>query len=463
MISGKDSGPISVRAGFKPGDNVGAYRLVRKIGAGGMGTVFEATHEELGRRCAIKILKDEFSSNPKIVRRFFNEARAVAKIRHENIIDVYDFGQTATTATTSSWSCSRASRSSTSSRRARCRSSGPASSPDRSRARWRPRTPPASCIATSSRPTSSSSVARRPRDFVKVLDFGIAKLLHESEADDTETGMVIGHPRYMSPEQCRGGKQVDHRSDIYALGMLLYHMIAGRLAFDADNPGDMMVQHLTITPPALSTNVPDLPPEVDALVARALAKDPLERIQRMDDFADALVPFGAPARPPDVPAHEPAIPASFDYDVDDTPALGPVTPVVDGAAGAAGDQRRAPTPGPSSVLAAGDRRHAARGGSGRRQLALVTSRPKAGARRRRAADQRGAAAAHGARDDQGLDRDDAARRARCSSAPTRPVRRDAARSSRSSVATSPCGSTSSRTASSRSRRTSFPRSTSSST
>src|SRR5438552_4033766 len=79
---------------LKPGDRLGPYRLVRPIGSGGMGSVFEAVHGELEKRCAIKVLNDEYTHNNKIVRRFFNEARAVAKIRHENIIDVYDFGKT---------------------------------------------------------------------------------------------------------------------------------------------------------------------------------------------------------------------------------------------------------------------------------------------------------------------------------------------------------------------------------
>jgi serine/threonine-protein kinase len=328
MINHDDSGPIALRTGFKAGDSIGAYKLVRKLGSGGMGTVYEACHEELGRRCAIKILKDELSTNAKIVKRFFNEARAVAKIHHENIIDVYDFGQTndgryffiMELLEGVSLQSELKQRGTLEVKRA-CFIIGQV-------ARALAASHTAGIVHRDLKPANLILIRRaNVNDFVKVLDFGVAKLIQKSDADDTETGMVIGTTRYMSPEQCRGGKQVDHRADIYALNMVFYHMLAGKLPFDADNPGDMMVQHLTAKPPALSTLLPGLPPEIDALVARSLEKDPAERPQRMDDFADALVPFGAPARPPDAPVNEPASPSTFDLDSDETPPFGPLTPV----------------------------------------------------------------------------------------------------------------------------------------
>jgi serine/threonine-protein kinase len=331
MISDNDkSGPIALRTSFKPGDTIASYKLVRRIGVGGMGTVYEAAHEELGRRCAIKVLKDEYATNPKIVRRFFNEARAVAKIHHENIIDVYDFGQTpdgryyfimellegislqSELARVGKLELKRA-----------CFIAGQV-------ARALAASHTAGIVHRDLKPANLILIRRATiDDFVKVLDFGVAKLIQKSGTEDTETGLIIGTTRYMSPEQCRGGKEVDHRADIYALSLLFYHMLAGRLPFEADNSGDMVVHHLTSTPPLLSTFVPGVPTEIEALLARGLAKDPNDRVQRMDDFADALVPYGAPPRPPDVPLREPAVPSSFDLDLDDTPPLGPVTPPSD--------------------------------------------------------------------------------------------------------------------------------------
>ena len=321
-----EGNPHADRAPLKPGDRLGVYQLLRPIGAGGMGSVFEAEHAELGKRCAIKVLHDEYSHNSKIVRRFFNEARAVAKIRHENIIDVYDFGKTPDRyyyfvmelleGISLSDELKRLGRIEL--RRA-CFITGQI-------ARALAAVHAAGIVHRDLKPGNLFLLRRaQVEDFVKVLDFGIAKLVAKSQLEETETGVVIGTTRYMAPEQCRGGKEVDHRADVYALGTVFYGMLAGRLPFTADNPGDLVVQHLTETPAPLSYFYPGaLPPEMDALVARALAKSPADRFQSMHDFADVLVPFGGPERGVEAAVREttPELP-SIDLDLDDTPPMVP--------------------------------------------------------------------------------------------------------------------------------------------
>src|SRR5262249_4862532 len=128
-------------------------------------------------------------------------------------------------------------------------------------------------------------------DFVKVLDFGIAKLMtgDPTQHYKTQTGAIMGTPYYMSPEQCRGNtKEIDHRSDIYALGVILYQMVAGRLPFNAEGLGDLLLQHMTRPPTPPSTLDGSIPAPVNAAILRALEKDPALRYQRVEEMLAAL-------------------------------------------------------------------------------------------------------------------------------------------------------------------------------
>src|SRR5205814_7852556 len=113
-------------------------------------------------------------------------------------------------------------------------------------------------------------------DFVKVFDFGLAKLTHKcaaAPAVDTEIGIVMGTPFYMSPEQCDARQEIDHRADIYALGVILFQMLTGCVPFTGDGFGEVMAQHLTSPAPAVQGLAPEVPPALDAIVSRAMAKD----------------------------------------------------------------------------------------------------------------------------------------------------------------------------------------------
>jgi serine/threonine-protein kinase len=299
---------------------IGRYQLTRHIGKGGMGAVFEAEHTELHTRCALKILHPQYSYNAKLVRRFFNEARAVVSIGHPNIVEVHDFG------TTDEGYCYlqmelldgkslleelRAVKK-MDARRA-CHICGQV-------ARALAASHAHGIVHRDLKPENVFIVTRNGEpDFVKVLDFGIAKLLKRSAlgAEQTESGVVLGTTRYMSPEQCRSAKGIDHRTDIYSFGMMLYMMIAGKMPFVADTPGDMVVKILTEPPRKLSELDPPVvvPPELEAAILRALEKDPEKRFQRMDDLGDALAPFGGPSR---APGQAPLDVADFAADAEET-------------------------------------------------------------------------------------------------------------------------------------------------
>jgi serine/threonine-protein kinase len=125
---------------------------------------------------------------------------------------------------------------------------------------------------------------------LKVLDFGIAKLLGDADQGHglTQTGMIMGTPAYMSPEQCRGAGRVDARTDIYALGCVLFHLLTGRTPFVASTPGDLIALHLTAPPPVPSSVTPGISPELDALVLHCLAKNVDERVQTMRELVGRI-------------------------------------------------------------------------------------------------------------------------------------------------------------------------------
>ncbi len=288
------------------GATVGKYRVGALIGEGGMGSVYRAQHTLIGKRVAIKVLRPELSANDEMVQRFFNEARAAARIDHPGIIDVYDFGRHDGRAYLV---MELLDGEPLSARLAR----GPLA-PDEARRIGRQ-------IAAALAAAHDAAIAHRDlkpdnvflaRDEaavggerVKLLDFGIAKL---TEADgtssvETRTGAVMGTPVYMSPEQCRGTGEVDHRTDLYALGCILYEMLSGRPPFVARGAGELISAHLTEHPRPLAQAAPRAPAPMATLVDRLLAKTPGNRLQHARDVVAALdgelevAPLGAAPAP----------------------------------------------------------------------------------------------------------------------------------------------------------------------
>jgi len=299
---------------------IGSYQIVQKLGEGGMGVVYLGQHALLGRRAAIKVLLPALSARPDIVTRFFNEARAVTSISDPGIVQVFDFGY---------------------------HTDGSAyivmeflegEALDRRLARLGRLPVPEALrlgrqIATSLAAAHARGIVHRdlkPENVflvhdgevasgerTKILDFGIAKLSDEQPGKaKTSTGALIGTPVYMSPEQCRGVGELDHRSDIYALGCVLFHLISGRPPFEGEGIGDIIAAHIREPSPSLSSRMPEIAPGVDALVQRCLAKAPADRPSSMVELAAGLGQLlsgdpGGPATSP--PAHpgRPTSPAPY--------------------------------------------------------------------------------------------------------------------------------------------------------
>jgi tRNA A-37 threonylcarbamoyl transferase component Bud32 len=265
--------------------HIGQYRIVRKIGAGGMGMVFLGEHILLGRRAAIKTLLPTVAVHREIVERFFNEARATSAISDPGVIQIFDFGYHVDGTAYIVMELLEGEALS-----ARIDRLGKLAVADALRI--------ARQIAGSLAAAHARGIVHRdlkPENIflvcdaeaqggerTKILDFGICKV--DSAVTVTQSGTMIGTPVYMSPEQCRGAGGVDHRADIYAFGCLLFYMITGRPPFDADAPGDLIVAHMNATPVPPSSHVSDLPPEVDALLLRCLAKSPDDRFQSMTEL-----------------------------------------------------------------------------------------------------------------------------------------------------------------------------------
>jgi serine/threonine-protein kinase len=272
-------------------DVFGSYRVVHRIGEGGMGEVFLAEHIHMDRKAAIKVLRSKYSEDVELVDRFFAEARAANLIKHPSIVEIYDCaalpdgrayivmeyleGQTLGAAL----------------ERLGC-IDDMLTIVDLS---WQ--------IATALQAAHDKSIIHRdlkpdnifltflpeksPKPVVKILDFGIAKLLH-STVKATQTGSMLGTPLYMSPEQARGAGAVDHRTDIYSLGCIMFEMATGRPPFVREGVGDLIIAHASEKPPMASRIQPSLPPELDGLINAMLAKKADDRPQTMQEVASKL-------------------------------------------------------------------------------------------------------------------------------------------------------------------------------
>ena len=274
------------------GQTIGNYTITAKLGEGGMGVVFLAEHPVIGRKVAMKAIHPELSRNPEVVSRFVTEAKAVNQIGNEHIVDIHDFGTTPDGDFYFIMEFLQGE--SLADRVKREAPLEPARALDI-----------AAQVADALAASHAHGIIHRDlkpeniflihksgtNDFVKVLDFGLAKLTLGADkvSHKTRTGSVMGTPYYMSPEQCEGRPNIDHRADVYSLGIILYEMMTRQVPFTGEGYGEIIVKHITAPVPSPRAINPRLSPAHEALLMRALAKNRDERFQGMEDFRVAML------------------------------------------------------------------------------------------------------------------------------------------------------------------------------
>jgi len=263
------------------------YHIKKKLGEGGMGQVYLAEHVKMGRRCAVKIMSAGLSNDPEAVGRFNREAANASRIAHANVCAIYDFGETAEGTIYLAMEFIEGK-----SLTDFLHDTGPLPLPR------------AAAILTQAcdglqaahdlgivhrdlKPDNIMISTVRGRDVVKVVDFGIAKATGADASSQkvTRTGLVVGTPEYMSPEQLTGDT-LDGRSDIYSMGLVFYRMLTGVLPFKSDSAQEAMIKRLTEDPAPLSISLPSgrFPPRLQEIVNHSLARSPMERYSTAAEF-----------------------------------------------------------------------------------------------------------------------------------------------------------------------------------
>jgi serine/threonine protein kinase len=268
------------------GAKVGEYVVDRKIAEGGMGSVYAGHHPVIGKRVAVKVLAEHCAHIPDLIRRFVEEARAVNKIGHPNIIDIFSFGTLADArpffvmeyleGANLAVRLEAADLTVSETRRLLRQICSALEAAHRAEIVHRDLKPENIWIAA---PTHEDS-------FAKVLDFGIAKLLDNPQARTTQTGAAMGTPRYMAPEQCMG-RAVDRRADIYSFGVILYEIFAGVVPFRSETFGELLYQHMSETPEPPSRHRP-MEPELERIILSCLEKDPAKRPETAKELGRLL-------------------------------------------------------------------------------------------------------------------------------------------------------------------------------
>ncbi len=276
-----------------PGSVLGSYRLVERLGEGGMGEVFLAEHVRLGRRVALKILRPELSAQPDLVRRFFQEAKVVNRISHPNIVEIHDFSEEPVAHFIMELLSGRDLA------RARAEEGpfalGRITAIARQVALGLAMAHEKRVIHRDLKPENVFLCRREGGDFVKILDFGLAKLAESGfgggeGSPHTQLGMILGTPEFMSPEQA-GGRAVDLRSDVYALGLLVYWMLADEVPLRGRSFGEMVALRETQPPPPLpeiTAKGEPLPPALAALTLDCLERDVTRRPASLRLFLERL-------------------------------------------------------------------------------------------------------------------------------------------------------------------------------
>ena len=326
-----------------------AFQIVRCIGEGGMARVYEARHVRLAnKRFAVKVLLPAHAQSPEIVARFQREAEAASGIGHPNVIDVYDVHHTddglpyivceyldgTDLATLIDDRGSIDVLLAVGIVRQVCRALAAAHA--------------RGIVHRDVKPENVFLVGDPDLPVVKVIDFGISKVDQTGGATLTRTGMIMGTPGYMPPEQARGAR-ADHRADIYGVGAMLYHALTGRLPFDYEDPGEALSAVLTMDPPRPRSIDPSIPPALELIIQRAMAKDPDDRFATMEELDDELEPFGAEARASSMLPPHPLLPDGVTA-LPETPSGDPARPGSPTVVSAVAIPRARAAPKPNAAL-----------------------------------------------------------------------------------------------------------------
>ena len=265
----------------------GKYRLVAPLGSGGMGTVWRADHLVLSSPVAVKVLNERAQDSAHGHARFLREAQAAAALRSPHVVQIFDVGVEGSAPFIVMELLEGESLAQRLRRVGRLDLAATAAIITQS-ARALHKAHEAGIVHRDLKPDNIFLVRDVDRELVKVLDFGIAKLVEQMEVEQlTGTGSVLGTPHYMSPEQARGRKEVDHRTDLWALGVIAYECTTGRRPYDSHALGDLLLQICTEPAPPPST-AGDLPSALDAFMARALAREPEQRFATVLELADSF-------------------------------------------------------------------------------------------------------------------------------------------------------------------------------
>jgi len=273
------------------------FKVTALIARGGMGRVYRAEQAPLGRVCAIKVLNPAYAAehDPEFHKRFFLEASVASKLTHPNTVTVFDYGKTDDDIYYMAMEYLEGHTLHRAIREAGHLPEERAAHIARQVCRALREAHSLGAIHRDLKPANIFLVEHGDEaDFVKVLDFGLVKNVDEGKGEDlTKTGLFMGSPKYMSPEQIRGDK-VDARTDVYALGIILYEMLTGKVPFDRPTSVNILMAHVHEEPPPLREMNPaiQVSPAMEELLARCLAKDPERRFRSMDEVLAALKRVG---------------------------------------------------------------------------------------------------------------------------------------------------------------------------
>jgi serine/threonine-protein kinase len=261
-------------------EQIGKYRILQRIGRGGMGTVFKADDPVLDRLVALKVISSDIDATEELKARFYREAQACAKLNHPNVVTVHDLGEDQDRL----FIVMEFLEGEELKRIIAQRRDLPVERKLGLMVQVCDGLYYAHQKGVIHRDMKPANIFVLRNGQAKILDFGIARLA--TAQDLTRTGLIMGTLRYMSPEQARG--RVDHRSDIFSVGAVFYELLAYRPAFDRQDPIELLEQIRSGDPPPLTEVEPSVPPELAAIIERALRKDPVQRLRDLAQMRDQL-------------------------------------------------------------------------------------------------------------------------------------------------------------------------------